>query len=87
MVRTWITAVVAIVLILIGAGIFYYKISALGYPILPDQKVSSWYVEYSATVETSAQSRKNGLEISIKKPRLRARVIEQLTRWIWRNVV
>ncbi len=68
MVRTWITVSVALVLILMGVGIFYYKVLSLGYPILPDHKVSSWYVEYSATIDTTAQNRKDGLEVSIKKP-------------------
>lgn len=68
MTRTWITVSVAFFFAVLGVAIFYYKVFALGYPILPDQKVSSWYVEYSATIETNAKTRKDGLELTIKKP-------------------
>ncbi len=68
MLRTWITVIIALAFILLGGGIFYYKSVTLSYPVLPDQRVNSWYVEYSATIESSRQTRKNGVAFSVTKP-------------------
>ena len=68
MIRTWITACIALALILLGLGIFYYKTAVLSYPLAPSERVDSWYVEFTANIDPRSTRGNNTLDFTLVKP-------------------
>jgi len=68
MIRTWITACIAIALILFGLGVFYYKSVVLSYPLAPSETVDSWYVEFTANIDPRSTRGNNTLDFTLPKP-------------------
>ena len=68
MIRTWITAAIALVLFVLGLSVFYYKAVVHSYPLLPDQNINSWYVEFSAVFDQDTEQLEEGVELTLLKP-------------------
>lgn len=67
--RTIATLILAFGLIALGLGVSWYKIYFFQFPLTPNDTVTSWYVELTATIETPRRAPHDALTVELTKPR------------------